>query len=524
MEVRNNLQRISAVSQSRPAFKGKAYVPKGYRNIRDLENTVIENSKGVQKMLINLEKKSGETLNNIVTAVGTACIAPIFITYNPFSKEEKETKAYSAWRQPLSAVITLGAQIPLMKVYNNWLDKHSVLYGAEEMNLRAKPPASTLKARAKLEYKEYTAECNRTGQDIMKKSEWVSKRVIDLQDDAFYKELRHLRATMDISKLDPNKLVQSSAIDEAANGIFKQYLVDKHGFNIDELEKIKEFKDLSKKHKSIIKNRGIKFKDIEEPILKLAKEKALNETLDCINQEARVKFATSQAADKMKNEFIAQKTEIMKKYGLLLKDAEQKATAAAEEAAKAVKAANATPADKALKIIARDAKAAEEKAKSTLEMLNKNGINNMETECSTLKKRLYDKFVETFEKEVKSMDEKDPIRKLKEYAFEKIKKAGSYDNIKYHGSKLDDSVRSVTIKKWLTTLINESEKKLKGLKDRSGILFGLAILPFTCGLLNWVYPRIMEKYFPELVAAKKAKAAAFYMQPQPQAVKAKEAK
>ena len=30
------------------------------------------------------------------------------------------------------------------------------------------------------------------------------------------------------------------------------------------------------------------------------------------------------------------------------------------------------------------------------------------------------------------------------------------------------------------------------------------ILPFTCGVLNWSYPRIMEKFFPELTEAKKA--------------------
>ena len=41
-------------------------------------------------------------------------------------------------------------------------------------------------------------------------------------------------------------------------------------------------------------------------------------------------------------------------------------------------------------------------------------------------------------------------------------------------------------------------------KQKSGLVVGLAILPFTCGLLNWAYPRIMEEWFPNLAHSKKA--------------------
>jgi hypothetical protein len=36
-----------------------------------------------------------------------------------------------------------------------------------------------------------------------------------------------------------------------------------------------------------------------------------------------------------------------------------------------------------------------------------------------------------------------------------------------------------------------------------GLVVTLATLPFTCGFLNWVYPRIMEKIMPEMSAKKK---------------------
>ena len=75
-----------------------------------------------------------------------------------------------------------------------------------------------------------------------------------------------------------------------------------------------------------------------------------------------------------------------------------------------------------------------------------------------------------------------------------------------HGTTYETALRSVRIKKWLTTRINNSEKFLSDFKQKSGLVVGLAILPFSCGLLNWAYPRIMEEWFPEL-ANSKAKSA-----------------
>ena len=71
-----------------------------------------------------------------------------------------------------------------------------------------------------------------------------------------------------------------------------------------------------------------------------------------------------------------------------------------------------------------------------------------------------------------------------------------------HGTTYETALRSVRIKKWLTARINQSEKFLSDFKQKSGLIVGLAILPFSCGLLNWAYPRIMEEWFPNLTHAK----------------------
>ena len=85
-----------------PQFKGKSDWSK-------LGKDVSKKSKFIPKALTYLGQNDGEILNTVVTAVGTSVVAPIFIAGNPLSKEDKETKWYSAMRQPISAVIAFSA-------------------------------------------------------------------------------------------------------------------------------------------------------------------------------------------------------------------------------------------------------------------------------------------------------------------------------------------------------------------------------------------------------------------------------
>ena len=42
------------------------------------------------------------------------------------------------------------------------------------------------------------------------------------------------------------------------------------------------------------------------------------------------------------------------------------------------------------------------------------------------------------------------------------------------------------------------EQNLKAHKQFTGIVISLAVLPITCCLLNWIYPRFMDAVFPNL--------------------------
>ena len=96
----------------------------------------------IPRLLFWLNKHNGEIANNIVIAIGTAFVAPIFIAFNPFSKEDKETKIYSAWRQPLSAVLALAAAIGCNMQFNRASEKAASIGKLGDINLSASPAAT----------------------------------------------------------------------------------------------------------------------------------------------------------------------------------------------------------------------------------------------------------------------------------------------------------------------------------------------------------------------------------------------
>jgi len=447
-------------------FKGVAtYAPRCYREVRDLANAVYENSKGSQKVLMKLYKLRGENLNNIITAVGTSAVAPFFIRYNPFSREDKNSKAYSAWRQPISAGITLGGQLLVMSNYNKMLDRHAVFAGVDEMDLRAKPPASVLKPIATAEYPRYKSECILNGVDPLPKKKWVANRIESLQDEAYYKELRRLRESMDISKVPMIELVKPSQVNAQKEAVFKTVLKEKYAFSDEELAIFKDYNHFSKSGKKLVSAKHFDMAHVQDSIHSFAESQAIKEIEQSIKFESQVKFNTSNLFKQMNDELSLKKLEIMKKY-----------TGSADGI----------------------------KSPSVLQKI--------EAEIESVSKSIYDKFINDLKvkydaimqkaEEARTMEER-----ALEFAYKKVIKQGGIKNIKFHGKTLEDVERSVKIKKWLINRINLSETKLKVWKDKSGMVVGLLILPITCTILNWAYPKIMKKLFPRLSEVKEAKKA-----------------
>jgi hypothetical protein len=85
------------------------------------------------KFMKSLEWLKGEIGGILITALGTGLVAPIFIGFNPFVKppkdatpeqkeENKNTKLYTAMRQPISAVLAIIFQASVQKYIDKGLD------------------------------------------------------------------------------------------------------------------------------------------------------------------------------------------------------------------------------------------------------------------------------------------------------------------------------------------------------------------------------------------------------------------
>ncbi|EKE04392.1 MAG: hypothetical protein ACD_20C00084G0012 [uncultured bacterium] len=75
------------------------------------------------KSAVKFSEVGGEKLSITVNSLGKFAIAPLVIAFNPFSSEEKDNRAYSAWKQPIEAVLTFVTQIGLVAKTSQIIDK-----------------------------------------------------------------------------------------------------------------------------------------------------------------------------------------------------------------------------------------------------------------------------------------------------------------------------------------------------------------------------------------------------------------
>ena len=375
--VANN--QIVAETGSKPAFQAKP-------NVNKLNEEVAKHMKKLPNALIYLGKNDGEIMNTLVTAGGTAIVAPIFIAGNPFSKETPETKWYSAMRQPISAIIAVAAQISVNKAYNNWIAKKASTGGFDRADLRAMPDKGYLKRIVKLEHPEFDKE--------QIKAEVETRQII-----AEKRMLAKLRNEMKGKDVTIDSLVDIDALNDAKKQLGKEYRAT-HETEFVGMKERKVEKLLKKKiQPEEIRNRAIK--NIE----------------NALEVESKAKFEIR---------------ELAKKY---------------------------TNIDEAVEFIS---------AKAT---------NN-------------DK-----EKEIqKSILDKLETMKL----YEESENLKPFSSVKNLGKTYDEILHNVKVKKLLRVNTANAQKVFKTYKNELGILVSLATLPFSCGLLNWAYPRVMEKIMPSI--------------------------
>lgn len=94
---------------------------------KEIKGQLLAEMPGSIKFLDKMKNFVGEVPNIIINSVGTGLVAPIFIKYNFLSKTDNDTRTYSAWRQPVSAVLAVltqaGLVIPVNSLINNMCNK-----------------------------------------------------------------------------------------------------------------------------------------------------------------------------------------------------------------------------------------------------------------------------------------------------------------------------------------------------------------------------------------------------------------
>ena len=343
------------------------------------------------KFLMYAGQNDGEILNTLVTFFGTAVVAPVFIAGNPISKEDKETKWYSAMRQPISAVIAACMQVGVNKAYDNYMFQQASLGRlGPHMDLKAKPEASYLRRIIKLE---------KPGLSDKEISEEIQFR----QNIAEKIELHNLRRNMEGKQVNLEDLINIDSLKETKDTM------------ISELEKTyeTELKDLSKKQK--------------EKFLKphLTDEKVRARNLADLKKNIEFETTVKYEIRKLKAKYINIEN-------------------------------------------------------ASIDMAIEEVKNN-----KNLSKDVIERIIEKLEK-------------TKTYEVGNGKKA--FSTILNFGKDLtkENVEHYVKVKKLLKANIQKNKRFFKNMKNITAIFVSLVTLPISCGLLNWAYPRVMEKVMPKL--------------------------
>jgi len=389
----------------------------------------------LDKKFIDLGHNNGEILNTIVTGIGTAFVAPIFIIWNPLAKKtDKETRVYSAWRQPISAVLAVATQIAINKKFNNWMDKEASVGTFDRMNLKAEPRKSYLTTLVKLQHPDWN------------KKE-VAAEVEKLQTQAKWDKINAARSSKKYTDraISYEELIDKDTFDKAKESIQKKIDAD--------------FKALKDSGASADDLKAFKNAHGKDYLFTQAKTQAINIVKDELESDASLKsiIRNYQKADNFLNGVVKDV------------DAEVKTIAENFKNYK-IKNSAATMMDFAIEQTNNDIKRLVNGEKLKLD--------------ATTTQKLADKLVKMME-------------------YEKATGKKPFGSVKHLGDSFDEILKNVKIKKLVLKEISDATNVLKDSKTKWGIVVSLITLPFSCGLLNWVYPRLMEKIMPNTAKKKK---------------------
>lgn len=434
-----------------------------------------------------LSDKVGEIQNIIFIGIGTAFVAPIFIAYNPLAKQDEKTKKYSALRQPISAVIATATGLGINYPIGNLFNKYAAQGKIKAFDMSAKPPSDFLKKRYTRIMKNYPnlKGLDKEYFDYVNKDGKIKSKEDFKEKFKTFKEFEsevHNATTLKYAQ----KLLNPENKKGLKNTSFRDWLIQEHGFEIDPIDSDMLNPDVTKnKFKDITAINFLRAVGFDE---KMIKEDTIRTFVNKEFYKKAFQIATDKnkpSAEKIVKAFI----NIAKQENINLNEDDKdflfkKLTEEGFD-------------DNERKTITRISESfIKEKSKNeekiTMKTLFKvmEKYNNFSKNKELLKKPVETVFVEIAETLMNSGINIDGLSHLKEElktTSEEIKKAKIAEKLAKNIAK---------------NISKQGENKFKAYNKLQGIILSLIILPFSCGILNWSYPRIMEKCFPKLAASK----------------------
>lgn len=409
------------------------------------------------KIFKKLGSSGGEIQNIIINAIGTGLVAPIFIKYNFLSDADEDTRTYSAWRQPVSAALAIvtqaGLTAPFYKIFDNWSNNGTF---GEELN---KTPFQDDYYLKKLIKKNNPNATEAQIQDLLSQDISAQRanliQTLEEQSTVFY-------TRKDGSQFKISDDAYRNLLNETINKLEK---TDTAALN--DIEKTIEKRTARSKfyraHNQEVANLLAEFHT------KISGATNLKE-VDTYLKGKISEYRGKNGMEEMSNilEEISRRAKVIsgRNDGVVFNNVQQGLLEKVEKMQEHVKKYKGVATEQEVENIVNKI-VAEEKSRLQSALDFYKSIKTTITEKTNISELR--KAIEAKAKELK------------------IKDSGLNKNF---------------IEEVADQLVARSKTNMKWYKQFVGVFVSLSILPFTCTLLNWIYPRFMDVFFPNLSAKK----------------------
>jgi hypothetical protein len=407
-----------------------------------------------------LAKYEGEVQNQVINAIFTTTLAPAFIAWNPFSKQDENTKKYTALRQPISAAIAIAGGLPMTNLINSYMNKMGSEGYIESIDLRMKPNENYLKSR----YKKAKKMLNGKKVDFATYVKAQKKVSEEFFTDLISTERNKL-------KIDENTKIISILKPDIKTGENKWTPIGQNIPNMTKKVELDRYLEKNNLHeisfRDFMKNE-LKFEFFEDGTIK--------------PHTIKDKLENVKAMDFLRKFGVIEKGELSEHdLNKLLSIMRQKAVTE-KEVTKAFNDGVFTHNGPAILTDAFGKQAARSIQLQLGEKVSK-------LESITLG-QFFERFNYTGAKlqELMGLDMYTVLTKISEpFQSTGMKQVKSGDTLQHFASNI------------LKNRILKTESYFKNFKTYAGIGFNLITTAITCTALNWAYPRLVEYFFPQLV-------------------------